>query len=376
MEGFLEKLSISSEVVDLTKLTDTQLKAYKHKIENEEARYNVFQHAKKIQLNSAYGACGSEYFAYYDIRTAEAVTLSGQLSIRWIEKKLNEYMNRLLRTEDVDYVIYADTDSIYLDCEKLVLEVCGNSSVEEKVNFIDKFGSTELQKIIDSSYQELAEYVNAYAQKMRMKRECIAESGFWQGKKRYALNIWDNEGVRYSSPKMKPMGIEIVRSATPKFVREKLKEAVEIILSKDEQTLKKFVDETYEGFRNAPLSEIAFPRGVNTLDKYFTPVGPKKGTQAHIRAAIIYNMLLEQLNISVKYEKINQGDKIKFIWLKQPNLIGSDVIAFVSELPEEFEIHQSIDYHTQFDKSFKKPILAFANAVGWTLNKTINLFEI
>ena len=198
-------------------------------LEKEIARCNNIQMARKIQLNSAYGAIGNQYFRYYKLANAEAITLSGQVSIRWIENRMNKYLNKVLKTEDVDYVIASDTDSIYLNMGPLVESVYKGreKTTEGVVTFLNKVCEMELEKYIDRCYQELADYVNAYDQKMFMKRENIAERGIWTAKKRYILNVWDSEGVRYEEPKLKMMGIEAVKSSTPAPCRTMIKDGLQ-----------------------------------------------------------------------------------------------------------------------------------------------------
>ena len=166
-------------------------------LEKEIARCNNIQMAKKISLNSAYGAIGNQYFRYYKLANAEAITLSGQVSIRWIEQKMNEYLNKLLSTTEEDYVIASDTDSIYLNLGPLVDKFLGNKSGDKAavVELLDKICEDKFEPYIDQCYQNLATYVSAYDQKMQMKRENIADRGIWTAKKRYILNVWDSEGV-------------------------------------------------------------------------------------------------------------------------------------------------------------------------------------
>jgi DNA polymerase elongation subunit (family B) len=212
----------------------------KRELEKQIAKFNNIQLAKKVTLNSAYGAIGNQYFRFFDIRIAEAITLSGQLSIRWIENKLNAYINGIVKTRNADYVIASDTDSIYLNLGPLIKKSIPNIEKVEKLKIIramDQFCDQKLQPYIDASYQELSEYVNAYAQKMKMKREALADKAIWTAKKRYLINVYNNEGVEYKKPKLKIMGLEAVKSSTPNACREKIKEAFEVILTKDQDTL-------------------------------------------------------------------------------------------------------------------------------------------
>jgi DNA polymerase elongation subunit (family B) len=337
-------------------------------LKKEIARCNNIQMARKIQLNSAYGAIGNEYFRYFLITNAEAITLSGQLSIRWIENKMNEYLNKVLKTTKEDYVIASDTDSIYLNLGPLVQSIFkGREEATEKiVNFLDKICEVELEPYIESCYQELAKYVNAYSQKMKMKRENIADTGIWTAKKRYMLNVWDSEGVRYEKPKMKIMGLETARSSTPSYFRDKLFTAFEIILSKDNDTLINFINKVKLETRKQDVVNISFPRSLNNLDKYkgsSTLYAPK--TPIQVRGAILYNHLIKKLKISNKYPYIQEGEKIKFVYLKVPNPIQENVISYFQTLPTEFKLEKYIDHDMQFSKSFLEPLNSVLNAIGW-----------
>ncbi len=345
-------------------------------LEKEIARCNNIQMAKKISLNSAYGAIGNEYFRYFRIENAEAITLSGQLSILWIEKKLNAYLNKILKSGDRDYVIAIDTDSIYLNLSDLVETVYkGREKTDEKiVNFLDKVCQMELEPYIESCYQELAKYVNAYDQKMIMKRECIADKGIWTAKKRYILNVWDSEGVRYAEPKMKMMGIEAVKSSTPSPCRQKIKEAIKIILTKTEDDLIQFVDDFRQEFKKLPPEDISFPRSVNGLQKFKSPSTIyTKGTPMHVRGTLLYNHFIRQSKLTHKYPIVQEGEKIKFVYLKTPNIIGENVISFLQTFPVELNIEKYIDYDLQFDKSFVEPLKIILNTVGWKTEKTGSL---
>ena len=341
-------------------------------LKKEIARCNNIQMARKIQLNSAYGAIGNEYFRYFLITNAEAITLSGQLSIRWIENKMNEYLNKILKTDNEDYVIAADTDSIYLNMGPLVESIFrGREATTEKiVNFLDKICKVELETYIESCYQELAEYVNAYAQKMKMKRENIADKGIWTAKKRYILNVWDSEGVRYEKAKMKIMGLETARSSTPSYFRDKLKKAFEIILTKDNDILIDFITKVKLETRKQNVVDISFPRSLNNLDKYKGTIKlyePK--TPIQVRGAILYNHYIKQKKLSHKYPYIQEGEKIKYVYLKEPNPIQENVISYFQTLPEEFKLHKYIDYDMQFSKSFSDPLNSVLQSIGWISEK-------
>ena len=342
----------------------------------EIARCNNIQMAKKISLNSAYGAIGNEHFRYYKLANAEAITLSGQLSIRWIENKMNAYLNKVLKTDGVDYVIASDTDSIYLNMGPLVERIYqGREKTNEKVvGFLDKICQMELEPYIESSYQELADYVNAYDQKMQMKRENIADRGIWTAKKRYILNVWDSEGVRYKEPKMKIMGLETARSSTPAYFRDKLYAAFKVIIGKTNDELIAFINDVRTETRQRPYNEVAFPRGVNNLAKYRHPTEIyKKGTPIHVRGALLYNYYVRKYKIENKYPLIQEGEKIKFMYLKTPNTIHENCISFFGDLPQEFGLEKYVDYTTQFEKSFLEPLKNVLECIGWTHEKKISI---
>ena len=345
-------------------------------LEKEIARCNNIQMARKIQLNSAYGAIGNQYFRYYKLANAEAITLSGQVSIRWIENRMNKYLNKVLKTEDVDYVIASDTDSIYLNMGPLVESVYKGreKTTEGVVTFLNKVCEMELEKYIDRCYEELATYVNAYDQKMFMKRENIAERGIWTAKKRYILNVWDSEGVRYEEPKLKMMGIEAVKSSTPAPCRTMIKDGLKLMMNGTEEDVIDFIDKCRIKFKELPPEEIAFPRSVSDVVKYRSHADIySKGTPIHCRGALLYNHYLKEKKLTNKYSLINNGEKIKFLYLKKPNIIQENVISFIQDFPTELGLDKYIDYDLQFEKSFVEPLKSILDAIGWNVEKTVNL---
>ena len=347
-------------------------------LKKEIARCNNIQMARKIQLNSAYGAIGNEHFRYYKLEIAEAITLSGQLSIRWIEMKMNEYLNKLLSTKKEDYVIASDTDSIYLNLGPLVNKFFGAKSGDKTaiVGILDKICQEKLEPFIECSYQELSDYLAAYDQKMKMKRENIAERGIWTAKKRYILNVWDSEGVRYAEPKMKIMGLETARSSTPAYFRDKLYQAFKIIITKTNDDIIEFIDEIKVDTREQNYLDIAFPRGVNGLDKYRNGTDIyAKGTPIHVRGALLYNHYVRRNKVENKYPVIQEGEKIKFLYLKTPNPIGENVISFFQQLPKEFNLEKYVDYQRQFEKSFFDPLRNVLESIGWQSEKRGNLMS-
>jgi len=330
------------------------------------SRYNNIQMARKISLNSAYGAIGNQYFRYYDLAIAEGITTAGQLSIRWIEKKMNQYLNKLLNT-DMDYVIASDTDSIYVTFDALIEKV----NPKNPIDFLDTIAKEKIEPFIDKSYKQLADYVSAYDQKMFMKREVIADKGIWTAKKRYILNAWDVEGVRYKEPSLKIMGIEAVKSSTPAPCREKIKEALKIIMSGDEKELNDFIQDFRKEFTSLPVEDIAFPRSVNGLSKFRDSASIyRKGCPMHIKGSLVYNHMINEKRLTHKYPAIQDGDKIRFIQLRQPNPLGVNVISFITKVPKELDIHKYIDYDTQYEKAFVEPLTFITDNIQWNIDRS------
>lgn len=352
--------------------------AEKHKLINDIARYKSLQMALKVGLNSAYGALGSEFFVLYDKRLAEAITTSGRLGIQWIGKKANEYLQQIIGTKK-DYILAQDTDSMYLTLHDLVLKSFAGQTptVEQRVDFLDKVCSGPLNKVINQKFEELKNYTNAYAQKMIMKREVIADMGFWTGKKKYALSVWDKEGVRYNKAKIKVVGLESVRSTTPTGVRPALERLIELVLCEGETAAQAYIREYRNNFAKFPINEIALSSGVNGLAKY-SDSGKvfKDGTPQHVKAALIYNHYLKMNGLDKKYESIKNGNKIKYAMLKSPNPVSSEVLGWENVIPEELNIEKYIDYDAIYERTFLSPVRMIMESCGWHTEKTISLEDL
>ena len=346
------------------------------RLKNEISKNYNIQLARKIALNSAYGAIGNQYFKYFDVRHAEGITMAGQLTIRWIERDVNAYLNKLLKTNNDVYVVASDTDSIYIKLDAVVNKIFKDKSDNKKiVKVLDKFCEEKLQPYIDKSFSKLAQYVRAYDQKMFMKREVIANKGIWTAKKRYILNVFNEEGLDLKEPKLKIMGIEAVKSSTPAPCRVKIKEALKVIMNQDEASLINFIENFRNHFKKLSPEDIAYPRSCNNLKKYSSTKDIyQKSTPIHVKGALIYNNMLRKNKLR-KYEVIQDGDKIKFITLKEPNPIREHVISFTSKLPKEFNLHKYIDYDEMFTKSFLEPLRFIVNAIGWNFERKATLDE-
>lgn len=331
------------------------------------ARLNNLQMSVKILLNSAYGALGNVYFRYTDLRIAEGITLSGQLSIRWIANKLNDLLNKTMKTEGVDRVVLIDTDSVVLSLEDLVEKMCPGKTTEQKIKYMDKVSEQIIQPFLDKSYQELADYMNAYEQKMQMKRENLVDVMIAVAKKRYVMNVHNSEGVQYKEPKLKIMGLAMIKSSTPAVIRSKLKDSLKTILHSTEEDVQKYVSDYKEEFNKLSVEEIAFPRGISDVAAYQNSDAIyKKGTPIHVRGALLYNYHLKRLGLDKKYQSVHEGDKIKFVYLRTPNPINEDVISFIGDLPKEFDLHSYVDYNKMFEKTFQDAIQNVLDPLKWS----------
>ena len=289
---------------------------------------------------------------------------------------MNGFLNKILQTDGEDYVIASDTDSIYLNLGPLVDKFLSNKSDDKTavVALLDKICQDKLEPFIEQSYSDLADYVQAYEQKMIMKRENIAERGIWTAKKRYILNVWNSEGVQYNEPKLKMMGIEAVKSSTPAPCRQMIKDGLKLMMNGTEEDVIDFIDESRKKFKQLPPEEIAFPRSVSDVVKYRSHSDIYvKGTPIHCRGALLFNHYIKEKKLTNKYSLINNGEKIKFIYLKKPNIIQENVISFIQDFPTELNLDKYIDYDLQFEKSFVEPLKAILDAIGWNVEKTVNL---
>jgi DNA polymerase elongation subunit (family B) len=354
-------------LIDISALTDQELLDYEKEVYNDSSKYDNFQLAIKILINSAYGACANENFRYFKLTNAEAITLSGQMVIKWAERNLNKYLNKLLQTDNFDYVIMVDTDSTYLNLQPLIQKYENKlTTLELKINFIDKFCEQKINPFLADQFQKLATYGNCIEQKIHMKRESIADKGVVHAKKRYMLSVWDSEGTRYSDPYIKIMGLESVRSSTPEICRNKIKDTYKLILKTNKDTVVDFIENFKTTHCSGEPEDVAFPRGVSDLEKYACPTKIyKKGTPIHVRGALLYNHHIKKLKLENDHQLIRSGEKIKFMYLKMPNPIHENVISFPGVLPKALDLHPYIDYQLQFEKTYLDPINNILKSARW-----------
>jgi DNA polymerase elongation subunit (family B) len=363
-------------MTNLESTSDNELLVLYDKTCTKAEQLHTSQMAMKTILNSLYGAFGNGYFQYFSLENAEAVTLTGQAMIMNIEEKLNTYLNSVMKTEKIDRVIACDTDSAYLALNDVVKAVFADTSptTAQVINFLDNFAKDRVSPVIQKECLGMFDYLNNKDNFMDMKRESIAEKGIWTAKKRYFMSVWDHEGVRYSKPEISITGIQAVSTSTPSLCRPALKECLNIILLKDEATLQKYVKDFKKKFFAADIEQIAKPTGISDIVKYTDPSGNAiKGASAHLRGAINYNKLIEEHGMIKTHEKIKNDDKIKWIYLKMPNIIQDNIIAFTDKLPKKFNLHKYVDYELQFEKTFLSPLRDITDVIGWNLEEVNNL---
>lgn len=342
---------------------------------NKALECNIIQMALKILLNSGYGAFANQYFQFFDLRLAESITRSGQCAVRWMEKWLNKFLNAYFHTDNEDYVITIDTDSLYLNLEYLINKVKEKQPLltdEECIDILDKFAHTVIEKQIEKGYDAFYDYTNSFENWMVMKRECLCSSGVFVAKKRYVLNVFDNEGVRYEKPKLKIKGLDVVRSSTPKAIKDDIKEIYKIILDKTENDVQNYILDVKEKYKKLSIDDISVISSVNNMEKYdpdYNKGQIPSGCPMHVRAAIAYNKMIKELNLTSKYQLIKSGDKIKYILLRTPNPSFSPVIAYLNYFPEEFELNNYIDYEKMFEKSFIGPVENITIPINWEWKK-------
>lgn len=358
----------------LSAMTDEQLLALYHEKTYEASKCDVMQLGLKVTLNSAYGMIGNEFSRYFDVRIAEGITVSGQLSIRWIERKLDEYLNKVCGTKGKSFAVAGDTDSIYISLAPVVEQFFPDAPKDKVVSILDKFCEDKIQPVIDAAYKELADYMNAFEQKMFMAREVIADRGLWRAKKNYALNVWNSEGVAYDEPKLKIMGIESTRSSTPAVCRDAITETIRLIMKGDEAEVQDYIKSFKDKFYSLSIEEMSKNTGVTDIDKWYVDEGFVPRTPYHVKGAMTFNRMVEKYDLSSKYATIKNGDKIRIIYLKKANPTHNNTIGYPDEFPKELNLEKYVDRKTQYNVTYLSPVESLMEVIGWDVVKKNKLW--
>lgn len=363
-------------MINLNELTNEELLKLRDTTKQKVAEFKNKQMAMKILLNSGYGATSNQFFRWYSDDIAESITLSGQLSVRWIERELNAFLNQILKTNDIDYIVAIDTDSNYINVSPVVKRAFGETkpSQEEVTVFLENFAK-KVEDVIEEGYQKLYREMNVLDPCMHMKLESIGPA-VWVAKKRYVMALLSYKGVHHNPPKIKMQGIDAVRSSTPKFCREAIKTAIPLIIDGDERVVKDFIAARREAFDKLRFHEIAAPRGTNDLEKYSDKETIySKGTPIHVRGALLYNHLVRERKLTETLPLIKSGDKIRFCFMRLPNPLRENIFACPDELPSDFELEPFIDYEKQFDKTLVDPLRHIIEAAGMKLTDDIDISQ-
>lgn len=330
----------------------------------------TLQLALKVLNNSGYGAISQSGFIFFDNRIAEGITMTGRYIIQYVSFHFNKRLNDFFKTNAVNYIAYMDTDSSMFAVGNIVQKYYGDKTPEQIVEALDVLMEKHLRVFINEATDKIAEEQNYFKKTIFFKREKICSSGFWVAPKKYALKVYDNEGVRYKEPDYAITGIEVVRSSTPEMARKALKECVIHVINKDIDALRLIKERTHKEFLTVPVEEIAFPRGVNNLEQYSdenTIYG--RGTPIAVRGALMHNHFIDKLDLGNIYQPIEEGGKILFLYIKEPNPFKENVISFSEILPPEFGLDSYVDRELQFEKVFVAPLNGIMSAVGWTLEE-------
>ena len=333
--------------------------------------FNNQQMVRKVNLNSAYGALGSAYFRFFDLHLAEAVTITGQYVIRKVANRLNDYFNGVLKTQ-TDYIIASDTDSVYINMGPFVEKYLAGKSKTQVVELLDKFAKASLDPLIGRVFEDIAGYLNSTTPCLSMVRDVIADKGVWTAKKRYILNVYDVEWVRYEQPKLKVMGIEAIKSSTPALCRDTILDVLKLFMTGTREQVWAQVSQSRQVFVGAAFEDVAFPRSVNGIEKY---TGRDKSVPIHVKGALAFNEQLEKRKQTKEYEPVHEGEKIRFCYLKEPNPFFSHVMSAPEGCPANWEIEKWIDYDKQYQKSLIEPLEAILSCAGWTAVHEPSLFD-
>lgn len=372
-----EMLTLEAEAEKLKeqyrKNNDEKLKSIIDEKERRAIYYNVLQISLKTSMNSLYGGLSNKYFLLFNQEIARAITGNGRFFIQLVAKRVNDYLQTIKENKS-DYCIYGDTDSCYFALDHIGEELTKGKTLKESKEIIDNFINEKIQPKVEESILELADIFNAVQdQKIGMKREVIFKGAVWLSKKKYFMRELDNEGVEFldeNNPEIKKQGIEIVKSSTPPFARKFLEEATLIILEKDQKHLQDWLNNVKEQYLNYPLMEIARTSGVNSLNYDLEKPQYKDGRKVAIpinsRSVLVSNKYIKENNLELTFNPMTVNEKVKMLYLKEPNPLNSDSFAFNNEkFAQMFKDY--VDFDKNWDLMFLKSLELMINNLGWNV---------
>lgn len=362
--------------MDLKELSNEQLQElhddYKQRVD---LNHNGSTAIKEL-LNGGYGALSNQYNRWYSDDLAESITLTGQVAIQWVARKLNAFMNDILKTDDEDYVIAIDTDSVIVKVDAIKNLIFGDRepSEEERFEKMMKF-SKKVENVIEEACEELYREMNVMEKSLHMKLEAVG-SAVWMAKKRYAMSLLGFKGVMYTPRRLKIQGLEAIRSSTPQYCREAIKKAIPLIIEGKKEEIRKFLNEIEGEFNSLAFHQVAFPRTVNNLEKYEDSRNIyKSGCPIHVRAALVHNHYLKKNKLDNTYPLIRSGDNIRFSYMIMPNPTMENVFACPDEMPEEIPLQDFVDRRKQFQKTFYDPLQSMFEAAGIVISNYADITE-
>lgn len=370
MKGKMQKLKRS---LDESKMSKEEIASLKTNIK----KFDTYQNAYKITLNSTYGYCANKYAPLGDDDIGSSVTLTGQAVIKKSNDLFEQFITQFypnLKDKCQNALIYNDTDSIYLSL-KLFDDVGINLKKDGKI-------SSEFFELCDKFENFLNAGMNAWSKKELLsqdsrfvfKRESICDNVVFVSGKNYVLHILDDEGIPVDKYKYK--GVSVVKTTMPKVLKPYVKKIIEtMVMSKSMAETNKAFNDAYEIFKGLDVNSIYQNSTMSDYDKhkprmkgFIIPKGLPT-IPNHVKAAHFHDTMLEELNITTKYEGFKSGDKVKKVYIKTPNRYGVDVIGFKSKFPKEFGEVFEIDYEKMFNKLLYNSIKVFYNSVNWRLRK-------
>ena len=342
---------------------ETKIVQIKKKIEE----LDINQYVIKILLNRIYGYFGEKHSPLYDVDLTSSVTLTGQACVKQASEIIHQYMVGKNITEDC--LVYADTDSVLATIEPLLKQNNQPFLLSGNINpYVHQIGK-EIKNTLDENIKIWAENeLNSIYSQYEFKQENITQTGIFLGKKRYILNIRDDEGI--STDKIKYTGFEVVSTKTPKKVKPLVKNIIEKLLKNaDQKELQTLLKNAYEEYKTFSIEDISMSISINNYAKYKAKCKEfkmGKGTPINVKCAIFFNLLLEKYYLLGKYETIKSGNKMKLFYIK-PNSYNLNAIGFVYKFPDEFKDVIIPNYDKMFEKTVYDPIKRVFDSIGWKI---------